>query len=59
METARHEGARRVAASEEVVVPAGAVHHAVCGDVEDGAVNSKVDGEGGVGAVVESQVGGG
>lgn len=53
LETARHESARRVAAGEEVVVPPGAVHHAVCRDVEDGAVHGEVDGEGGVGAVVE------
>lgn len=58
LETTRHESARRVAAGEEVVVPAGAVHHAVCGDVEDGAVDGEIDGEGGVGAVVEGEAGG-
>jgi len=59
LKTARHEGARCVAAGEEVVVAAGAVHHAVCGDIEDGAVHGEVDGEGRVGAVVEGEVGGG
>ena len=56
LETARNEGARCVAASEEIVVAAGAIHHAVCGDVEDGAVYGEVDGEGGVGAIVKGKV---
>lgn len=59
LETARDEGARGVAAGEEVVVARGTVHHAVGGDVEDGAVDGEVDGEGGVGAVVEGELGGG
>ena len=59
LETARDKGARGVAAGEEVVVARGAVHHAVGGDVEDGAVDGEVDGEGGVGAVVEGELGGG
>ena len=59
LETARDEGARGVAAGEEVVVSRGTVHHAVGGDVEDGAVDGEVDGEGGVSAVVEGELGGG
>lgn len=59
LETARDEGARGVAAGEEVVVSRGAVHHAVGGDVEDGAVDGEVDGEGAVGAIVEGELGGG
>ena len=58
LETARDEGARGVAAGEEVVVSRGTVHHAVGGDVEDGAVDGEVDGEGGVGAVVKGELGG-
>lgn len=59
LETARDESARGVAAGEEVVAPARAVHHGVGGDVEDGAVDGEVDGEGGVGAVVEGELVGG
>ena len=59
LETARDEGARGVAAGEEVVVARGTVHHAVGGDVEDGAVDGEVDGEGAVGAIVEGELGGG
>ena len=59
LETARDEGARGVAAGEEVVVSRGAVNHAVGGDVEDGAVDGEVDGEGAVGAIVEGELGGG
>lgn len=58
LKTARDEGARGVAAGEEIVVARGTVHHAVGGDVEDGAVDSEVDGEGGVGAVVKGELGG-
>lgn len=59
LKAARDEGARGVAAGEEIVVPRRTVHHAVGGDVEDGAVDGEVDGEGGVGAVVEGELGGG
>ena len=57
LEAARDEGARGVAAGEEVVIAAGAVHHSVCRDVEDGAVDGEVDREGGVRAVVEGELG--
>lgn len=59
LKAASHEGACCVAAGEEVVVAAWAVHHVVCGDVEDGAVNGEVDREGGIAAVVESELLGG
>lgn len=59
LETARHEGAGGIAAGEEVVVAAGAVDEWVGGDVEDGAVDGEVDGEGRVGAVVGGELVGG
>lgn len=59
LETARDEGARGVAPGEEIVAPAGPVDGRVGRDVEDGAVDGEVDGEGGVGAIVEGEFGGG
>ena len=56
LETPRHERTSGVAAGEKVVVAAGTIHHAICGHVEDGAVNGQVDGEGRVCAVVEGEL---
>lgn len=56
LETARHKRTSCIPAREEVVAAARAVDEPVSGDVEDGAVDGDVDGEGGVGAVVEGEL---
>ena len=57
LEAAREEGARGVAASEEVVRAAGPVGVAVGGDVVDCAVQCQVDGKSRIGAVVARELG--
>ena len=59
IEAAGYKGAGGVAAGEEVVGSAWAVEVWGGGDVVDGAVEGEVDGDGGEGAVVEGEFGGG
>lgn len=59
LETTRHKGAGCIATCEEIVAPAGSVDSRVRGDIEDRPVDDEVNGQGGVGAVVEGEFGGG
>lgn len=59
LETARHKGAGGIMSCEEIVASAASVDGRVGGDVEDGAVHGEIDWEGGIGAIVESELGGG
>lgn len=56
LETPRYERAGGITAGEKVVIASRTVHHAVGGDVEDGAIDGEVDGEGSVSAVVEGEL---
>lgn len=52
LETTRDKRARCIPSCEEVVASTWSVDGSVGGDVEDGAVDSEVDREGGIGAIV-------
>lgn len=58
-ETARNEAAGGIDAGKDVVGSAGTVDTRAGGDVVDGAIDGKVDGPAGVGAVVEGEFFGG
>lgn len=57
LETPCHKRTRGIPPRKEIVAAAGAVHHAVCGYVEDRAVHGQVDREGGICAVIQGELG--